>query len=410
MEKKQIAVGQLAEEAGIASDDALILLWDVAQFRHIESALDKIPGYLLRDARRVLGIPARDELVNPIYWQSVFGMSEGGFGELLRDLEIFWDGKLPHLPKGAVSKLKIEYRKRKNPTRILEQHLTADIEEVRRRFEVKVRPWKIIGKKRKELYWLSCESVLGIHRILVNDYAKTTNPILPPGCRGSHLLASALYRPQTSNGGELKYPTVEMAAASLLYALVNDHPFHNGNKRTALVAMVCFLDLHDMTLTCNGDSLFKLASQVAMHRFSCLDGGRDADYETFSIANWISENSRQIERDSHPVPFWKLKQRLMELGCVIDDSRGGRGKINISRIVFEGGTAKKKNKNKLHAQMTYYGEGREADRSTIKDIRHKLQLDEQHNIDARTFYFGKEILAEDFITKYKKTLDRLAKY
>src|SRR5258708_1626270 len=74
--------------------------------------------------------------------------------------------------------------------------------------------------------------VLVIHNQLVRDFAESGDPIDPPGIRDrGELLESALSRPQTSIGTTLKYPTIEMAAAALLHALVHNHPFHNGNKR-----------------------------------------------------------------------------------------------------------------------------------------------------------------------------------
>ena len=43
-------------------------------------------------------------------------------------------------------------------------------------------------------------------------------------------------RPQTGLGTIDKYPTIEQKAAALLHSLIKNHAFHNGNKRTALVA------------------------------------------------------------------------------------------------------------------------------------------------------------------------------
>ena len=54
---------------------------------------------------------------------------------------------------------------------------------------------------------------------------------LKPG--GEHLLESALARPATSYAGHELYPGIFNKAAALLEALVQNHPFTDGNKRTA---------------------------------------------------------------------------------------------------------------------------------------------------------------------------------
>ena len=62
-----------------------------------------------------------------------------------------------------------------------------------------------------------------------------------PGIRDAGLLESAVAAPRASFGGEplIKDP-VEVAAAYLFY-LCRNHPFVDGNKRTALAAALVFL-------------------------------------------------------------------------------------------------------------------------------------------------------------------------
>lgn len=68
-------------------------------------------------------------------------------------------------------------------------------------------------------------------------------------------------------------------------------------------------------------------------------------------------------------------------------------------------------KKRLQTQISFAGEGREVSMSTIKMIRKELYLDELHSIDSHAFY-GKEppIPPSEFIARYRKTLDRLAKF
>jgi death on curing protein len=54
-------------------------------------------------------------------------------------------------------------------------------------------------------------------------------------------LGSALAQPQRTFNGQDLYPTIERKAAALLYSLCQNHPFIDGNKRTAFPASITFL-------------------------------------------------------------------------------------------------------------------------------------------------------------------------
>ena len=59
--------------------------------------------------------------------------------------------------------------------------------------------------------------------------------------QGFERLATALAVPRQSMFGEDLYPDLPAKAAALFDALVNGHCFSDGNKRTALLAMIEFL-------------------------------------------------------------------------------------------------------------------------------------------------------------------------
>src|SRR5262245_55261851 len=115
---------------------------------------------------------------------------------------------------------------------------------------------------------LSEEEILRIYERLVLDFAESDDQITPAGVRSSDLLGSAVSRQHTGGRGRLKYPEPASNAATLLYGICHDHPFINGNKRTALVAMLAHLDKNRMTLVNVGrDELFRMILDVANHTF-----------------------------------------------------------------------------------------------------------------------------------------------
>ena len=66
------------------------------------------------------------------------------------------------------------------------------------------------------------------------------------GIRDHGLLESAIARPYQTFGGEDLYPSAFHKAAAILESILKNHPFIDGNKRTALVVMRTFLALNDV--------------------------------------------------------------------------------------------------------------------------------------------------------------------
>jgi death on curing protein len=68
------------------------------------------------------------------------------------------------------------------------------------------------------------------------------------GVKNMHLLESAIGRPQQSAFGGDAYPDFFMKVATLFDSLVNNHCFHNGNKRTAVAIINTFLKVNGYIL------------------------------------------------------------------------------------------------------------------------------------------------------------------
>ena len=89
---------------------------------------------------------------------------------------------------------------------------------------------------RKPLLHLSAEAVKAIHDEVLAAHGGSA------GLRDTALLESAVAAPRATYGGEpLLKDIVEIAAAYLFY-LCSNHPFVDGNKRTALASCLVFLE------------------------------------------------------------------------------------------------------------------------------------------------------------------------
>lgn len=404
MATKRKSVRDLAQEAGLEYDEALVTLWD-AGFNHVLNLTDTIGSGDLNRARRALGIATRREIKSPSYWQRLFDVDDAGFLSLLTSLGINVGNNARKLPPHSVSKLRKEARKR--GFELYHREPLSEGKPARTPITRQVFVWSPVGTPR-DLRYLREDEVLGIHYALVNDFADTSDPLYPAGVRGNHLLASAVMRPQTSIGDERKYPSVETAAAALLHSLIQNHPFHNGNKRSALVSMLVFLDENGFLPTCHEDEIFRLVLQVSQHRL--VDSSLDhlPDREVLAIARFLLKNTRAIEFGDRPITWRKLRRILQYYGCEMGLAPGVGNRMNIQRKVRRKVLFGVREED-LKTQVYYGDEGREAERNTLKKIRADLQLDEEHGIDSHAFYSLAVSSPSDFIIQYRKTLHRLAK-
>src|SRR5262245_39902501 len=78
-----------------------------------------------------------------------------------------------------------------------------------------------------------------------------------------HGLMSALAAPQRSAFGAEAFPTLAEKAGALVYALVQNHPFWDGNKRIAAAALKQFLARNSAALIVNAAGLEAFTTEIA---------------------------------------------------------------------------------------------------------------------------------------------------
>src|SRR5215211_5026825 len=105
--------------------------------------------------------------------------------------------------------------------------------------------------------------------------------------RDIELLQAAVARPEASAFGADAYPTLREKAAALLHSLARNHPFTDGNKRTATVAVVFMCRLNGETVTWTQHNALKMIMRAA-------EGKADVD----QIAAWLPLAARRY--DLHP--------------------------------------------------------------------------------------------------------------
>lgn len=102
-----------------------------------------------------------------------------------------------------------------------------------------------------------------------------------PYVRDRHLLLSAARRPTMSLFGEEQFPTILDKAAALLQSLAYHHPFGDGNKRTATIALGRFLRQNGFEPLWDETTIADFVLHVAQ-------GGVDVP----EIAGWLSQQTQ----------------------------------------------------------------------------------------------------------------------
>jgi len=117
--------------------------------------------------------------------------------------------------------------------------------------------------------YLSVIEVLAIHALLIDEFGGAD------GIRDFGALEAAVFRPQT---GYYEDPIAE--AAALFESLIQNHPFLDGNKRTALAAA-------DVHLRMNG---FELAGESLEHHKFIIGLIELGDLDWRAIDDWLRRN------------------------------------------------------------------------------------------------------------------------
>jgi death-on-curing protein len=122
--------------------------------------------------------------------------------------------------------------------------------------------------------YLSVEEILALHDYQIARFGGSGGLINLP------LLESAVGRPMASFSGVDLYKDVFAKAAVLLYSIIKNHPFVDGNKRTGIHAVLTFLKLNDVDISISSSDLVNLGIQVAKG---------DLSFE--EIAKYLMDNS-----------------------------------------------------------------------------------------------------------------------
>ena len=103
-----------------------------------------------------------------------------------------------------------------------------------------------------------------------------------------HGALNAIY--QTAFGVDV-YPSIEEKAANLLYFIVKDHAFYDGNKRIAASVFLWFLDIYSILYKNDGTRIIEDNALVAIVLMIALSDPNERDIIVKIVVNLINQNN-----------------------------------------------------------------------------------------------------------------------
>lgn len=125
--------------------------------------------------------------------------------------------------------------------------------------------------------YLSIEEVAAIQYEAVKRFGGSG------GVRDFGLLHSAVERPKASFGGKDLYVSVHSKAAALLHSLILNHPFVDGNKRTAYISTARFFAINNIILVQDKNEIVNFVLKIEKEKLTIKE-----------IAKWLKLHSSEI--------------------------------------------------------------------------------------------------------------------
>jgi len=242
---------------------------------------------------------------------------------------------------------------------------------------------------------ITADEVMEIHEILVDWFLEENDPISPPGLRDRGLLESAVARPFQTTGGRDAYDGPFSKAAALFHSLINNHAFHNGNKRVALVSAQVLLNQVGLWIEKSSDEeMYEFTRQAAAHELC-----KARTDEVAAISHWFEENCRKAMRGEHPLKYSALKEALERFGYEIDPPEGNLLNIYKDSVIVE-----RISKQGIQGFRPYHTD-------YISGLRKRLGLTPENGVDSHKFYGNKGFsdVASEFIEIRVNVIRELAK-
>lgn len=271
---------------------------------------------------------------------------------------------------------------------------------------------EIIGEEKyKTKVTLGVYDVLKAHFLVANFFYLEGEGLGGIGPMREDVLHSTLYRQHISSGATAKWTNEFDICATLVYGIIQNHVFHDANKRTAFLSALLYLKNCNRTPSVSHKEFEDFFVDIASRnlkkysRYRQLIKDRDPDPEVKMISYYLKTNTRMIDKRFYSITYRELKRILNKFDCDIDNP--DRNYIDVYKIIKVKKFFKTVNEKRKVAEIGFPSWGKPVGREAIKTVREKCGLTTDNGIDSQVFFKGLDDV-ESLIAHYQEPLRRLA--
>lgn len=256
---------------------------------------------------------------------------------------------------------------------------------------------------------IGLHDLLDAHFLLIDYFVEKKYAFGGVGPRDLDLLHSALSRQFTSYGGLKKWNGLFENCATLMFGLIMNHPFHDANKRTALLSVLSLLHRKKHIITLPQKKLDSLVVAVAANQLP-LYFSKDARYQKALrslsagnaddtvriLADFLRRNTRFRDDSARSVTYGELNRVLKRHGYELRNPSGNY--INVVRVepakraTFLGLGGRPEREVYL-AQVGFPGWKDQVHKSALKTVREATGLTTKNGCDTQVLFQEAEPLS-----------------
>ena len=243
---------------------------------------------------------------------------------------------------------------------------------------------------------------------ILSDYFYKEGEQMCFGIKSFDLLSSAVARQDVAFDGHRKWTDEFDLMATLVYGLVMNHAFEDGNKRTALLALLLFLNKKGYKMVKPKTELENLIVRIAAnelsdygsYRFPQGDKSED-DYKIEFISERIRKSAKKKDKRIYQLTYREFDNKLREFGVYLDDQEKGFVKVyrvepvkeqNISffKKLFQRSGDRGEDRRVYLTRIPYKGMSKKVELGIIKSVLLKAGLTGEEGFDSGVFFYGDE--------------------
>lgn len=273
----------------------------------------------------------------------------------------------------------------------------------------------------KDLSFISVQDAINMHDLLSNnvELLNIMDPVEPRGVKSINMLESAISKQQAGFGDYFHYDNVYKNCAAVLYGIINNHPFNNGNKRTAFLCMLKHLFNNGYVLKCDVSQteIYNFLIAIASNRLKQHAATQcpkfykqyakinwDDDLNILYIAHWIRRSAISKQRQ---IKYELTDNELVKIlnNAELDAKFEGHILKVSNRVSL---VDKFLGKSKKTCEYGRNAKKNRVSREIVHKIRKDFNLTSENGFDDVNFYNPETFFDQELLT-YKSLIYKLSK-